>query len=371
MRLIDQTAVFLGITLRQTAFALALVIGLVAQLSVHADSLDGESRVLGFQKCVDCHELPAEAWLRSSHANRSLSMLSTNSRALRYARRLDIAPSEISRDSICTDCHGTRQQTVEGTVQVVHGVSCESCHGPAGTSLASGGWYGLHSGEEEPEDADVDLAVALQEAGMAGASDLYSLAVRCYECHSVSNEKVVAAGHMAGTSDFELATWFSGEVRHNFAPYTVDVENDEMNMHASNVWLAKQEGRDPASRKRLMYVVGQLADLEVSLRNRGNATREGTFATAAAGRSVAALARLEQIAKQSDIVELREATAAVESVRELLFLPPHESQESVFAEASDGVAHAARAFMAKYDGAQLEAIEQLLPRETKGQAFQP
>ncbi len=206
---------------------------------------------------------------------------------------------------------------------------------------------------------------------MAGVDDLYLLAVRCYECHSVSNEEVVAAGHVAGTSDFELTTWFSGEVRHNFAPYTMDVEDDEINMLASNVWLAKQEGRDPAARKRLMYVVGQLADLVVNLRNRGAATGEGTFATSAASRSVAAHVRLKQIAEHSKIAELLEATAAVESVRNLLFLPPQESQEPLFVEAAEGIAQAARDFMAKYDGAPLKVIEPLLPRERKGQPFQP
>ena len=346
-------------------------IALLLQNSVNAESSNGDSRMVGYQQCMDCHELPAEAWLRSAHASRSLSMLNTNSRALRYANRLNIDPQDIASDSVCIDCHGTRIQSEEGAIHVMHGVSCESCHGPAGTMLGSGGWFELHSGEEEPDHANGDIAAALREAGMAGVDDLYSLAVRCYECHSVSNEEVVAAGHLAGTSDFELTTWFSGEVRHNFAPYTLDVEDDQVNRLVSNVWLAKQEGRNPVARKRLMYVLGQFADLEVNLRNRGRANNEGAYATAAAGRTLAAGARLKLMAQNVEIEELQTATAAAERVRNLMFLPPQPSQEPQFDAAANEVSRAARKFMAKYDGAPLESIEPFLPQETKGQPFQP
>jgi len=365
------TSWLLSMSLRASVLGFAVALISFSPRPLHADQDIGDSRVLGYQQCIDCHELPAEAWLRSSHASRSLSMLSTNSRAARYARRLGIDPSKLAHDSVCTDCHGTRQQSLDGAVHVDHGVSCESCHGPAGTSGGSVGWYELHSGEEELVHTEADLDVALREAGMAGVNDLYLLAVRCYECHSVSNEQVVAAGHLAGTSNFELSTWFSGEVRHNFAPYTVDVDDDEVNGLASNVWLSEQKGRDPAARRRLMYVVGQLADLEVNLRNRGSATKEGTFAAAAANRSLAAQVRLNQVAQRTGIAELLEASAAANSVREIMFLPPCESQESNFAEAAEDVARAARRFMTNFDGTDLEAIETLLPLEAKGQAFQP
>ncbi len=365
-------ATVIGSFVRMSVPTVGMAIGLMVQWSAQAERPKGEFRVLGFQRCVDCHELPAEAWRRSSHSHRSLAMLSTNLRAQRYARRLGISPSEITRDSRCTNCHGTRQQTPNGTVRVVYGVSCESCHGPAGASLASDGWYELHSQEKRSGPAaKVEHATALREAGMAGVGDLYSLAIRCYECHSVSDEKVVKVGHVAGTPDFELTIWFSGEVRHNFAPHTIEVEDDEANMLASNVWLAVDRGRKPAARKRLMYVVGQLADLEVSLRNRAKATAEGNFATSAASRSVAAHARLKQIATHVEIAELSEAVAAIDLVRSLLFLPPEGNHQVALTKAANRVANAAQQFTAKHDGTQLAAIDPLLPREAKGLAFQP
>jgi hypothetical protein len=80
---------------------------------------------------------------------------------------------------------------------------------------------------------------------------------------------------------------------------------------------------------------------------------------------------LQQIANHLKADELFEAVAALESVRPLLFLPPEESQEPVISKAADGVAHAARKFVAKHDGSELTAIEPLMPSETKGEAFQP
>ena len=358
--------------LARTVVVAFVALNLFTTDQAQAGDLDTASRVLGYQECIDCHELPAEAWMRSGHAQRSLAMLTSNLRASRYARRLNIAPSELANNSVCTDCHGTRQRNAEGILQVAHGVSCESCHGPAGSSSTSIGWYELHSGEvTHPKNSSADLAAALRDAGLAGTDDLYSIAVRCYSCHSVSNEAVVRAGHVAGTADFELTTWFSGEVRHNFAPHTVDVEDDERNTVASNLWLAKHKGTNPNARRKLMYVAGQLADLEVNLRNRADATEAGSFATSAASRSAAALARLQQIAARLEAEELLSAVAAAESVGPLLFLTPEESQRRLISIAADGVARAARKFVANHDGLPLDAIDAILPSETKGEAYQP
>jgi len=336
-----------------------------------AEKLVDESRVLGHQQCMDCHDLPYEAWMRSGHANRSLAMLSTNVRALRFARRLNIKPDELAGDSVCTDCHGTRRRTHAGGVQVNHGVSCESCHGPAGASNSTLGWYELHSEEKSGGFDDEDHHSALKEAGLAGVDDLYSVAVRCYECHSISNEQVVGAGHMAGSPGFELATWFSGEVRHNFAPETVVTDDAEVNQLASNLWLAHDQGRNPEARRRLMYVVGLLAELEVNLRNRSKATKAGTFAISAAGQSIAAYTRLKQVAQRIQADELLEAIEATKSVQSLLFLPPEEGHVPTISKAADRVVQAAQEFTVKYDGQQLQAIEALLPQESIGQAFQP
>ena len=361
-----------GIFIKIPVVVIAALIAPQMCLPLCAIESGKEPSVLGYQKCIDCHELPAQAWMQSGHAQRSLEMLSTNLRALRYTQRLGIDPSELVQGSVCVDCHGTRQHTTHGPGHAVDGVSCESCHGPAGASANSVGWYELHSGEESlPDGNKSDLDKVLKEAGMAGSGNLYRMAVRCYGCHSVSNEAVVQAGHVTGTHEFEFTSWFSGEVRHNFAPYTVEVEDEELNSTASHVWLARHQGTKPTAHKHFMYVIGQLADLEVNLRNRAKATREGTFATSAASRSTAALVRLRHVAEHLNDNEFVTAIDDIETVRPLLFLPPKQKHESHLIHAAEQVACAAQKFIAKHDGSELSAIESLMPRETKGQAFQP
>jgi hypothetical protein len=359
--------------MRITAFVITVATALnINLLSTQATEIGNKPHVLGYQKCMDCHELPAEAWMRSSHALRSLEMLDSNQRASRYAQRLGIDPTALMQNSVCIDCHGTRQHTVDGPPVVSNGVSCESCHGAAGESSTFNGWYELHSGEVSlPEGAVTDLKTVLRGAGMAGTDNLYKLAVRCHSCHTVSNEAVVQAGHVAGTHEFEFATWFSGEVRHNFAPYTVDIDDEERNASASNLWLTRHPGTRSEARQRLMYVVGQLADLEVSLRNRAKATQAGTFATSAASRSTAALMRLQQVANPLQDKELSVAIADLRSIRTLLFLPPRQNHTPLLTQAADRVAQTARQFLDRYDGAELIAIQALLANESKGQAFQP
>lgn len=360
-----------GLAARPLGVAMTFIVGFLAGPVARVGAADDPARVVGYERCADCHDLQAEAWEQSGHALRSLATLSTNPLAERYASRLGISPAELVRDSVCIDCHGTRQRTDAGAEQVAHGVACESCHGAAGPGGGSDGWIDLHCGEDDLKLTNRQRADACRAAGMAGVEDLYELALRCYGCHTVSQEKVVRVGHPVGNFDFELTAWFLGEVRHNFAPYTLDDVNGQHNNEVSNVWLAKNPRRNALARRRLMYVVGQLADLEVSLRNRGRATRSGSFATAAAGRVSAAQARLHTIAQSVDCPELFDALAALRAVQPLLFLPPERQHRPRFKQAADEVARAAREFVAAHDGTRLEALDPLLPREAKGQAFHP
>ena len=337
-----------------------------------AAEADRQPRVMGYQQCVDCHELSVEAWKRSAHSQRSLEIMTSNLRASRYAQRLGIDAESLLTDSSCIECHGAQKQAEHGLSRNTVSVSCESCHGPAGSSDQTMGWYGLHCGAEDlPEDMGTDLDTYLKNCGMARTDDLYLLAVRCFECHSVSNEEVVRAGHVAGTHEFELVSWFAGEVRHNFAPYSIECEDEEKNAATSNLWLDRHQGLKPTSRQRLMFVMGVMADLDVNLRNRALASEEGTFATAAAGRSAAALLRLRQIADKLNDEEFLATVDDLETVRPLLFLPPQPNHRPELLAAAERVAQAAEGFLEKYTGCDLEAVEPLIASERKGEAFQP
>ena len=359
---------------RRSAFSLLSASATLLALNclLFAKEVDHERKVIGYQQCMDCHELPVEAWMRSGHSRRSLEILDSNLRAIRYAERLGMDSKKLAIESTCVQCHGTQQNLGHGLTNVLGGVSCESCHGPAGPSLTGEGWYEFHSGEESlPEDSQVDLETYLKNSGMARTDDLYLLAVRCYTCHSVSNQEVVRAGHVAGTQEFEITSWFSGEVRHNFAPYTVDVEDEELNATVSNLWLANHSVHEPKARLRLMFIIGVMADLEVNLRNRANATEAGSFATAAAGRVSAAHIRLRQIAQRLKDAELAALADELDSIRSLLFQPPLTVHTLSLLKTAQKVARTAKDFLKANSGENLSGIDDMISAEAKGQEFQP
>ena len=88
------------------------------------------------------------------------------------------------------------------------------------------------------------------------------IADNCYSCHTVPNQDLVnTGGHLAG-SDIELVSWSQGEVRHNY--------------------LLNQTKNAPESpqRLRIFYVVGQVTDLEYSLRGGLQITVKGPYQVA-------------------------------------------------------------------------------------------
>ena len=90
---------------------------------------------------------------------------------------------------------------------------------------------------------------------------MYTLAKNCYGCHVVPREKLVnVGGHPAG-SKFELVSWSQGEIRHN-------------------LWYGNGKDNKLASakRKRLMFVVGLVVELETALRAVGKATQKKSYA---------------------------------------------------------------------------------------------
>ena len=78
--------------------------------------------------------------------------------------------------------------------------------------------------------------------------------------------------HPKGSANFELASWVAGDVAHNLF---LDAKK---NADAPSLWMDETK-RTPAERKRLLYVLGQMADLEVSLRNLAAASADDAYST--------------------------------------------------------------------------------------------
>ena len=183
---------------------------------------------------------------------------------------------------------------------------------------------------------------------------VYEIAKNCLSCHTVPNEKLVNSGHP--TSRFEMVEWSQGSVRHNFQL------DPSVNAEAPSLWLASGAGRTPENRQKLMYVIGQLADLEVSLRNRATASA-GDFGDAAGGRIFAAKRRLSRI----DAAELQPALAAVEAMDRTTLSEYAAGDKQKYTGAADAVAAAAKTFANIHDGSKLGEIR--LPDSTIGEPF--
>jgi hypothetical protein len=112
-------------------------------------------------------------------------------------------------------------------------------------------------------------------------------------------------------------------------------------------------------RMRVMYVVGVMADLEASLRATAAATEKATYGVAAAQRGAQRKKDLYVISQLTDNPQVMQALDAALAVR--LKLNNHDELVT----AADAISRAAYEFAATADGARLEALDKLLPRQFK------
>lgn len=300
------------------------------------------AKVQGADSCGECHTQEMEAWKRSKHFA-TWSTMHREPRATEIAKALQIKGG-IKRNDLCFTCHYTAQMVKEKP-KPVSGVSCESCHGPAADWINVHNDYGADKTKEtetvEHREMRLKSCVA---SGMLLPTNVYLVAQNCYSCHSVPNEKLVnVGGHKAG-SDFELVSWSQGEVRHNYF-----YSSDQSNRPAS------------VERKRVLYVVGAITDLEFALRGMSKITERGEYRTAMQKRKNKATTRLDEILKAQSIPELQAVLSSA---------PRGDNGQikvsrSMLATFPDQLSAVASAVATKYDGSELAAIDALIPGEEK------
>lgn len=212
-------------------------------------------------QCAQCHENAVNAWSESVH-KKTYDELHLRDEAQAVLERLGMSGS-IRRNNECVQCHYTQSaKEPGGRASTVMGVSCQRCHGPAK------GWMDLHQNAEAVPTRAERLKKSEAE-GMRLTNDIYTLAMNCFQCHTVPREDLVNKGQHPAGSDFELVAWSHGEVRHNFL-------NDDPA-------LRKEQGENKDTSKdtkAIFYVVGKTLDLEFALRGLAKATEEGTYLTA-------------------------------------------------------------------------------------------
>lgn len=332
-----------------------------------AGEVEAASRIVGGTQCLDCHRSEYVRWKRSKHATRAFDLLGSTASARRYAEALDIEFGEVAAsNSLCVQCHATRQIRADGVARVLPGVSCESCHGPSG---GVDGWLNTHSvyGEEggtrsdETKEHYLERKAKCGKSGQLRSEHIYELAKACYSCHLVNNEALVnEAEHPVATQNFDFSIKSLGDVRHN---YHLD---QQVNAEVATLWLDPLwhgERRTAAGRKRLMFVVGATVDLEMSLRALARATdEEGDYCEAMSERVVDAYELIEEdiLEEVGDLPLLEKLLETAEEIYTKLddeeFVLDDDRQACV--DAANAVAAIAREFAVKRNGNQLDALEE-------------
>jgi len=294
------------------------------------------AKIAGAERCAECHAPMVEAWKLTHHYD-TFNSMHRRPEAREIANKMGLR--RIKEESLCLRCHYTSQQQDDGSVKVISGISCESCHG------AALDWIKVHSAKDDP-----NRLIKAAKLGMLQPPDIYHVAANCFSCHTVPEEKLVnVGGHKAG-SDFELVSWLSGEVRH------------ELQKSAG-----KLNADIPMQRQRVLYIIGRSLDLEFSLRGLAKATADGPYAQSMIARVNRAKDHLAEIEKATSLPEIKTMIDAV-TVGDLK--PANEANLDKIA---DIVSANALQLSNAGDGSQWAAVDPLIPAPDKymGTPYKP
>jgi hypothetical protein len=190
-----------------------------------SDEASPGTQFLGMNSCSSssCHGGAAAKknecviWLKQDFHSRAFATLTT-ARSARLGEVLKI--SSPKTDANCTSCHApfqTLPPTLQGKgLDVIEGVSCESCHGPAES------WLRSHTRTDFTHADRVN-------AGMRDLENIYVRANSCVACHQNVSSNLLAAGHPALI--FELDGQSVSEPKH---------WRESTNWSGAQTWLVGQ-----------------------------------------------------------------------------------------------------------------------------------
>ncbi len=350
---------------------LLLVVAVVASLAgrtqlsaadddAAAGGLDPK-RVMGARACLNCHPSESLTLINSAHSASHLKL--RGAKAKEYAEALGLK-KPASQSTACVKCHATPRISFTGSVEVVSGVSCESCHGESG---GEDGWLNAHAvygpngttPESETKEHRETRLKRIDKAGMVRSSHIAGLANKCFGCHSVTNAALVNAGHRTG-GGFEFVGRTIGEVRHNF-------HIDQLkNADEPSLWASRHDG-DAAARRRVKFLVGILMDAQIAFatlsRIEDEDVLDSDFPEQVLERAEPPLEYLEVSieALEDDVPEqLETAFELIEEGVDADFA--EEEGREALAEVAEGLDELVKWF-ATQDGKKLEALDELLEEE--------
>ena len=316
------------------AFALISLTGGPRIFAGQVHELD-PAKVVGSQKCGECHKYEVEAWKLTPHFT-TFTDMNRRPEAEKIAQALGI--KRVKSESLCLTCHYTVQDK-GGTPDVIAGVSCESCHG------AAADWVNIHNNKQlSPEER----LTKSEAAGMLRPDDVYSVASNCYQCHLVPNEKLVnVGGHTAGSAGFDLVSWSQGMVRHNFL---------EPASGSGLRQIGKKNQTDSPERLRMLFTVGSILDLEYSLRGVASAKDKATYGITMAQRADHGRKKLAEIQKLVPTDEIGQIVTIADAAKLKL------NNEAELTAAADQISVLGKKFATSHNGSDLAALDAAIPK---------
>ena len=323
-------------------------IWVLGSLAVAQNPRLNPAHVMGAQACSECHGKEVDAWRTTSHF-KTFKELEKRPLANKIADNLDI--DDFQSDSMCIECHFTVQKKGARDV-AISGISCESCHG------AAKDWIKEHNKEKVSRAERKGVS---EKAGMLYPENIYAVASNCYDCHVVDREELVnKGGHPAFSKDFDLFAWSQGEVRHSFMTDASPVKKAGETNRAASV-----------NRKRILYMVGKLLNLEYELRAVAKATTAKKPAAAEQAYGVQHAIRANTLIKQlealNSLAPTDEVAAAVAAAKSAQLKTKNAAPLNA---AADKVATHAKEFIAAHDGSKLGGLDSKIPAP-HGTPFKP
>jgi hypothetical protein len=179
---------------------------LAAALAVAAGPAPGAggpagNATLGPQSCQggNCHVKPNRWWPGDDH-NQTVRTFFTEPKYAALLGSLGIGDSDFAAiNSRCMTCHGTVRSDAPGS-PAEDGVSCESCHGPAGAYL-------------KPHQEKGQIERAYREFGLRRLEDAKVRGKVCVACHYIPEKTLIDAAHPAGWGVDEVTKYTTGVQR--------------------------------------------------------------------------------------------------------------------------------------------------------------
>ncbi len=334
-----------------------------APVSAVSTSPDRSFALVGHETCANCHLSEAITWRQTAHATLAAEMVDPGSdqfhpRAAAIGARLGIQRDRLANHQRCVRCHGGGDSRFS-PVRSVGGVSCEACHGAADRGDGEG-WLDIHNDfgaadglSDESVEHRGQRRARCTSLGMRHPGRMQSLIRVCYECHCVSDEELVQAGHPTGSLGFDYLTWFQGEVLHGRLATNQDKATDP---------AAASDRRADAEHRCRTYVLSQLIDVEVNLRNLAAARHDSAYSVAAAIRIASAVGRLRQICQRASLPYVELVIRDTAGLLEHLFRSHKQRDTDRLVRAAERIQEVVERFERECDANRLKPIAPLVPR---------